>query len=108
MENAAPSGKHGCEGVNTPFVAAKQKQAILEQEYREAGAALKSFPGSGSGVLGLTPDAVRELPEWQSAKRRHDTAFSSLRDFNAAFVKAFHKELRAERRAQLRGMRTDK
>jgi hypothetical protein len=54
------------------------------------------------GPTGLTPDTVKEAPEWRAAKARVDKAFARLRSFNATFVKRFAKELRAERSERTR------
>lgn len=46
--------------------------------------------------MGLTPDAVRVLPEFIAAKKGYDTIFKELRAFNGWYAFAFAKEIRAE------------
>ena len=87
------------------FEKAKIEEAKVEREMAEAEQALTSitaeiaerFDVSERGPMGMTPDIVKEAPEWQAAKARAARAFAQLRSFNAAFVKRFAKELRAER-----------
>lgn len=55
---------------------------------------LQVFP---RGPLGLTPDSVRQTPEFQEAKRQFDIAFSQARAFNGWYTKVFKKELSAYR-----------
>ena len=80
--------------ASSAFEEAKAEEALVEKEMSEAQAALDGFP---RGPTGLTPDAVKETPEWQAAKALANKAFARLRAFNAVFVKRFAKELRAER-----------
>lgn len=92
------------------FQQAKIEEAKIEREMSEAEQALKFITAeisrrlgvSERGPMGLTPDAVKEMPEWRAAKTRVDKAFAQLRAFNAAFVKRFAKELRAERAERTR------
>lgn len=90
------------------FEQAKVEKTKIEREMSEAEQALK-FITTGvaqrhgvpeRGPTGLTPDIVKEAPEWRAAKARVDKAFARLRSFNATFVKKFTKELRAERAAR--------
>jgi hypothetical protein len=82
------------------YEAAKKRGADLEAKHNAATDALHSVPGHGSGPMGLTPDHVRATPEWQSAKRAAEKAFSALRNHNGDFVKHFAKEYKAERDAR--------
>lgn len=70
-------------------------QSELESKVSAANKALNSFPKTS---WGLTPDSVKQEPEWIAARRAFRAAFDNLRDFNAVFVKQFSKEL-AEARA---------
>lgn len=79
------------------YAAAKEIQSKLDARVAQASDALRAFP---SLVNGLTPDAVKFSPEYRTAKRDFDAAFSALRAFNAKFTVAFRKELRAERLAR--------
>lgn len=58
------------------------------------GDKLNSFE---KGEMGLTPDNIKALPEWQQAKKEFDKSFAELRKFNSYLVKTFKKELALER-----------
>lgn len=66
----------------------KAARDTLEASYFAAGRKLKSFPKHDNG---LTPDSVKETPEWKMAKSSYEEAFSALQRFN----KRFAKQLRA-------------
>jgi len=61
------------------------EQDRLWDEYLTASRALKAL-GAGSGPKGLTPDAIKQSPEYQEAKRKCKAAFAALRQFNDANV----------------------
>lgn len=92
------------------FQQAKIEEAKVEREMSEAEQALKFITADVAqrlgvperGPTGLTPDIVKEAPEWRAAKARVDKAFARLRSFNATFVKRFAKELRTERSERTR------
>lgn len=48
--------------------------------------------------MGMTPDHVKAVPEWQQAKKDFDQAFAQLRNFNGWYVKTFKKEIAQERK----------
>jgi hypothetical protein len=60
-----------------------------------ASAKLQQFP---KGDMGLTPKHIRDLPEWQQAKREYDTFHNTLRVLNKG-QKKFIKQRANERRA---------
>jgi hypothetical protein len=76
------------------FETATRLRDTFEAQMHDAGAALKSVEGVGTGVMGLTPDSVKKSPEYVEAKRRFDWDFDNLRKFNTWYVKEFAKELR--------------
>ena len=80
------------------YAEAKQLKAQLEGNLDVASKALRAIPGIGSGPMGLTPDAVKNSPEYRAASAAYDVAFAALRNFNGQFVKAFKAEYAAERR----------
>lgn len=82
------------------FEQATQMRDICEAQMRAASQALRAIDGVGSGAMGLTPDAVKASAAYQDAKRRFDWDFDNLRKFNAWYVKAFKRELAAQRRAK--------
>jgi len=53
----------------------------IRAELDAASYALKAFP---KGAMGLTPDSVKQSPEWKTAKHRYLVAFEMLRAFNEA------------------------
>lgn len=77
---------------------AKTYQQKLEDENKVASIKLREFDKLGKTNLGLTPDHVKALPEWQIAKKESKRAFAELRNFNGWFVKVFKREYAAERR----------
>ncbi len=88
-------------GGENNFVAAKAMSDRLWSDVHVAGNALSSL--SVKGKMGLTPDAVKKTPAWQSAKRAYDAAFARLQNFNTHFTKQFKRELAEERRARRGG-----
>ena len=77
------------------FETAKIVRNALEAEYKAAGAVMKTF---SSHANGLTPDAVKNTPEWKTARAEKDAAFAKLQKFNSVFVKTFAKELKEARK----------
>ena len=86
------------------FHAAKQGKAILENALDAADKALKAFDKYGKNEMGMTPDHVKEMPEWQQAKKEFDKAFSELRNFNGWYLKTFKKEIAAERKEKYKSI----
>lgn len=80
------------------FEEAKSHKQNLEAINKLDSDKLKEFDKYGEGVMGMTPDHVRAMSEWQLAKRNFQESFNKLREFNGWYVKAFKKELLAERR----------
>lgn len=78
------------------YAQAKKLRDQLEAECDRAGRALKAL--SGGGPMNMTPEAVRDTPEWQKAKRESDTAFRALRNFNTVFTRRFRREIAQDRR----------
>lgn len=75
---------------------AKKQKEMLEAASAAANAALGSL--SGGGKFNLTPDSVKQTPEWKFARKMADKAFSELRAFNGYFVRTFKSEYAADRR----------
>lgn len=76
----------------SPFDSALAEKLRLEAECETFSRSMQIFP---RGSMGLTPDHVKESPEFQQAKRSFDASFRRLRDFNALFLKKFKKQYRA-------------
>lgn len=82
------------------FNIAKQSAIVLENAVKAASDKLREFDKYGKSSMGLTPDHVKATPEWKKAKAEYEKAFSEMRAFNGWYVKAFKKELAAERKAR--------
>lgn len=78
------------------FNVTKQSKAVLESALDDADKALKAFDSYGKTEMGLTPDFVKAMPEWQQAKNEFDKAFAELRTFNGWYMKTFKKEIAAD------------
>lgn len=79
------------------FAQATQDRDVLEAEVKASGLVVRAFPHNGP--MGLTPDAIKFSPEYQSALLAYNDAFARLRMFNKTYVKQYAKEIRAARRA---------
>ena len=88
----------------TLFHAAKQSKAMLEYSLDAADKALKAFDKYGKSEMGMTPDFVKAMPEWQQSKKEYDKAFAELRNFNGWYVKTFKKEISAERKEKYKSI----
>lgn len=82
------------------YAMARQIRDKIQADAHAAGARLRAIPGVGSGQLGLTPDAVKSTREYQSARAAWESAFATLRAFNAEYCQRFKREIRAEQRAR--------
>lgn len=82
-------------------------QAAAYADEANASECLNAIPGIGSGPMGLTPDAVRATPEFQTANLRYQKAFSALRAINSVLTSKFKKRYtahaRAKREAKMKG-----
>lgn len=56
----------------------------LYKELDDASTAMKAIKGLGTGRFGLTPDSVKQSPEYQQATARYRRAFAAVRRANAA------------------------
>jgi len=75
--------------MNRDVLRAAKKQ--LEAELDSASNALRSIKGVGSGLMGLTPDSVKQSQEFIDAKNQYDRAFAQLRAFNGRYGKELRK-----------------
>lgn len=82
------------------FQDAMVHKATLEWEHEGAANDLKAIVGDARGPMGLTPDSIKQTPEWKSAYYKERAAFNAMRDFNMYMARTFKKELRAEREAK--------
>ena len=81
----------------TSYTDAKTIRDAIEADRKDAARAMQAFPRIAP--FGLIPDSVKASPEYRAARDKHEALFQKQRKFNAWFVKAFAKEIRAERRA---------
>lgn len=87
---------------------AKERQAAIEAAFEAAcdnRAAIEAELAATLGIeprnaMGLTADAIKLHPRYRAAKQNQDLAFKRLQESNRAFVKAYKKEIQAERRAR--------
>lgn len=82
------------------YAIAKATAMLLNADYSAACKVLKQIPSIGSGPMGLTPDDVKNTPEYRIAKQAMDKAFAELRSFNAVYSKRFKKEIATGRKAK--------
>ena len=81
---------------------AKIHKQTLENKNSHDSDILKKFEQYGKSSMGLTPESVKILPEFQQAKQEFNKSFSELRNFNAYFTKTFKKEYAKERKYKLK------
>lgn len=77
------------------YEAAKRIRDAIEDQRKQAGAALQRFP---RGAMGLTPDAIKASPEYRAAKAAYDLAHARLRKINQIINRHFSVERLADRR----------
>lgn len=82
--------------VPESYTEAKKLSDKLYENVRQTEKALKEVSGE-KGKFNLTPDHVRNTPEWKKAKRDYDTAFKALQDFNTVYTRRFKKEIQKDR-----------
>ena len=69
----------------------------LEANAQTASDALNEFP---SGTMGLTPDHIKQSPEFIAARAAYNAAANALKEFNKAFLKVYKKQYTKHLRAQ--------
>lgn len=85
---------------------AKAYKTNLEAINDAASDALQAFDKLGKSSMGMTPDHVKAMPEYQAAKLAYAVSFNNLRNFNGQFMKVFKKEIQADRKAKYAEMVT--
>lgn len=94
------TGRTAVIAPHVPYAVARQIRDRIEADAKAAGERLRAIPGVGSGQLGLTPDHVKASPEYRAALADWQREFDRLRAFNAAYLRRFRREIKAERRAR--------
>jgi hypothetical protein len=77
---------------------AKNYKKELESKCQNAGDELNAITAGHKSAMGLTPDYIKSLPEYNKAIHAYSLHFQTLRSFNQFYVKTFKKEIAAERR----------
>ena len=78
------------------YTESKKEQAKREEALKAAESKLRQYP---SGQMGLTPQAVRDLPQWQADRQAVATAFNSFQKINRFIVANYKREETARRSA---------
>lgn len=78
------------------YTESKKEQAKREEALKAAEAKLRKYP---SGPMGLTPQAVRDLPQWQADRQAVATAFNAYQKINRFIVANFKREQKEARMA---------
>ena len=79
---------------------AKKHKAFLEEKTIHHSRELNKLPGINSGSMGMTPENIKQSPEYKLHKQGYATAHEQLRKFNQTFTKQFKKEYADERAAK--------
>ena len=80
------------------FTEAKAQLTRLWDANTLAGCKLSAFlDAHPKGAMGLTPDAVRAMPEYIRLNNAYRLTFAALKKYNAAYVKLYRKEILADR-----------
>jgi hypothetical protein len=82
------------DALDAAYKAASDNRAAIETELSE------SLGIAARGAMNLIAEPIRLHPAYRAAKAAQETAFQRLREYNAAYVKAYKKEIQAERRAR--------
>ena len=81
------------------FQEATDTRDAIESALKAASEALEALKDMHPrGSMGLTPDSVKALPEYQILLYKTNHHFQQLRRFNTYYVKTFKKELTEARR----------
>jgi hypothetical protein len=92
--------------ANELYENSKARKAQLEAEYESASKRANEIRNSMGGTVsmgpvgGLTPDHIKNHPDYRSAKSDADRAFKNVQNHNQQHLKNFSKEYKAERMAR--------
>lgn len=84
----------------TDYTTAKEEKLRLEKELDVAEKNLKAIRGIDSGLMGLTPEHIRNSAEFQAARRLFDQKMKQMQDFNRQFIRIHGKRWREELQAK--------
>ncbi len=85
---------HGSEDRSAAYRAGRRTKDELDNKAKAASAALQGFPKGGS--MGLTPDHVKNSPEFQRAKAEYASAEARYKAHNQQFLKEHGAQYRAD------------
>ena len=71
------------------FDEAIKTKELLETLVNNCSAYLGKFPRNS---IGITPDEIKERPEWKQAKNDYDLQFKRLQEINQFIIKNYKKE----------------
>jgi hypothetical protein len=80
------------------YLDAKTYKEALYSKNAKASEELQAFDKLGKSAMGMTPEHVKAMPEWQAAKQAYEMSFTELRNFNQWFNKTFKAEIKKEPR----------
>lgn len=83
------------------YLEAKAHRDRIDTQAQMASDALQAFPKTG--LMGMTSDNVKCSADFQAAQCVYRKASNALREFNGWYLKAFKKEITAERKARFSG-----
>ena len=92
--------------ANELYENSKARKAQLEAEMEAASKRVNEIRNSMGGPIsagpigGLTPDVVKNHPDYRQAKSDADRTFKQLQNHNQYHLKNFAKEVKAERMAR--------
>lgn len=86
--------------MGAPYIIARAVKLQLESDMAAAGRAWNAIPGVGSGAIGLTPDSVKQSPEYRRARLAYDAAARAVRDYNRAFMREHGRQYCADLRRE--------
>lgn len=94
---------------NPAFEKAKEKRNSIESRMKSASSRMEELKNAhgGESKMGLTPDVVKNSPEWKQAHSDFNNALRELQTFNTGFTKTFKKELAEERKLKYSNPRAD-
>lgn len=75
------------------FEAAIAKQTAAEAELTRIHEMMKEkYPSMGTGLMGMTPEAVRMSAEYRKDKLAYDSTFKALRAINGLLTSTYKKQ----------------
>jgi hypothetical protein len=70
----------------------------LEKELKISEQNINRISGESKNSMGLTPDNIKNTPEWKKAYDEVNQKFNNLKKFNEIFTSAYKKEIAYDRK----------